>query len=295
MRVGTLSEIWQYPVKSLSGQRLEQAVLTTRGIPGDRCWALVDAASGEIGSAKRWPALLNLHATLSSQPASAEPMYDAAVPDAVIQLPDGTRVNSREPQAAAKLSDYLGRAVRIEPLAPPDDKDHYRLAQQRDEASFAAEMGLLPGEAAPDFSSTPAEILNALAEHATPPGTYFDAFPLHLLTTQSLDYLAQRGGVQAVVPRFRPNLLVQTDSHELRLTENDWLGRRLRIGDAVLAVNSRTVRCSMPAREQLPHGLAADRSLTRAMVEHCDRQLGVNLLIETAGSCRVGDLVTLLD
>ena len=47
MQVGVVSELWRYPVKSLGGESLAAARLTSQGVVGDRCWAFVDAGSGD--------------------------------------------------------------------------------------------------------------------------------------------------------------------------------------------------------------------------------------------------------
>jgi uncharacterized protein YcbX len=248
-----------------------------------------------IRSALRWPVLLNLSACLSVQPDGQAPVYEDAVPTATVTLPNGDSFETRDPNADQILSDFLGRPVRLAPLAPPTNTAHYKMAKARTEADIVSEMGLLEDEEFPDFSNTPEELMLQLAEHATPPGTYFDAFPLHLVTNQSLDYLSQQGGVNAVLPRFRANLLVQVNDDCGALPENDWVGKRLQIGSTILTVNSKTVRCSMPSRSQAPHGLDTEKGMARAMVDHVDRYLGINLLIEQAGQCSAGDDVILLD
>jgi hypothetical protein len=59
MRVGTIRELWRYPVKSLPGERLEGRVAVgSRGIEGDRNRAVVDEVTGKVLSAKTVPALL---------------------------------------------------------------------------------------------------------------------------------------------------------------------------------------------------------------------------------------------
>ncbi len=294
MIVGTLEQIWQYPVKSMGGTRLNQARITQAGIAGDRCWAVIDASKKAISSAKKWPDLLNLSAALESQPDTDAPLHDDAVPSALIQLPNGEQFSTRDVQATQKLSDFLGKPAHLAPLKPAADRAHYKIASERSEADFATEMGLLEGEALPDFSNTPAELLAQLAENATPPGTYFDAFPLHLITTNSLNYLSHHGRVNAVIQRFRANFLVKPSTEAVALTETAWIGQRLQIGEAIVIVNSNTVRCSMPSREQKPHQLKAEQGMARAMVDHVDRQLGVNMLVEKVGACRVGDQIRLL-
>ena len=295
MPAGHIEEIWQYPVKSMAGVRIERALITEAGIPGDRCWAVIDAEAGQIRSAKRWPELLQLAAGLVEQPCSDSSGYGAQVPEALVRLPDGSSFKTRDAEAATRLSAFLGRPARLAALAPPSERSHYQLAEAHNEADIRAGLGLLPGESLPDFSVSPAQLRQQLTTNATPPGTYFDAFPLHLISTTSLAYLADRGCVDAVVQRFRANFLMQPVDAGAQMIENGWVGRRLQIGSAIVSVNSRTTRCSMPARAQPSHRLAADPGLTRALVQHCERRLGINLLVEQAGRCAAGDEILLLD
>src|SRR4051794_9720583 len=58
-----LSELWRYPVKSMAGERLEEAWLGLDGIPGDRRIVVLDG-EGEIVSARTRPRLLQHRATL---------------------------------------------------------------------------------------------------------------------------------------------------------------------------------------------------------------------------------------
>jgi uncharacterized protein YcbX len=40
VKVGTVKEIWRYPVKVMAGQPLKQCHLGKKGLAGDRIWAL---------------------------------------------------------------------------------------------------------------------------------------------------------------------------------------------------------------------------------------------------------------
>src|SRR6478752_2100192 len=56
-KVGTINELWRYPVSSTAGEKLEQCELTATGVVGDRRFALVDAATGVVAYPerdKRW-------------------------------------------------------------------------------------------------------------------------------------------------------------------------------------------------------------------------------------------------
>lgn len=295
MIVAHLEQIWRYPVKSMGGETLPAARLLRQGIPGDRCWAVIDAGTREIRSAKQWPALLDHAALLLDGQELQEFAYGEEVPDAEIRLPDGRRLRARAAQVHEALGASLGHAARLAPLAPPDDAAHYRLARARTERSMAEELQLLPGEALPDYAGIAPAALAALAQNATPPGTYVDAFPLHLLSTGAAARLGARAGVDVAVERFRPNLLVRGVEACKDAVEDGWIGRRIAIGDAILRIDSRTVRCAMPARGQAWRGLAAEAAMTRALVQCCDRRLGVNVLVESEGRVRAGDAVRLLE
>ncbi|HYN26355.1 MAG TPA: MOSC N-terminal beta barrel domain-containing protein, partial [Pyrinomonadaceae bacterium] len=50
--VGSVAGLWRFPVKSMRGERIEQVELTGRGLVGDRAYALIDADTGKVVSAK---------------------------------------------------------------------------------------------------------------------------------------------------------------------------------------------------------------------------------------------------
>lgn len=58
LKVGTIKEIWRYPVKGMAGERLESGSLGNMGVAGDRIWALHDVMRKEIQSCKFRPQLL---------------------------------------------------------------------------------------------------------------------------------------------------------------------------------------------------------------------------------------------
>ncbi len=60
----TIAGLWRYPVKTLAGEPIESAVVTTRGIPGDR---VVHVRGPEgVRTSRRHYKLLGLHGTLAS-------------------------------------------------------------------------------------------------------------------------------------------------------------------------------------------------------------------------------------
>jgi uncharacterized protein YcbX len=70
MNVGTLASIWRYPVKSLRGESLENAVVGDSGIPGDRASALfVQSGHAREGKTYRGKEHDRLHLTFSAETA----------------------------------------------------------------------------------------------------------------------------------------------------------------------------------------------------------------------------------
>jgi uncharacterized protein len=284
MRIGTVREIWRYPVKSMGGERLEATPLAALGVPGDRGWALRDDAAGEIRGGKKLPLLMRCAARYRDAPS------DDRIPHADIELPDGTRTATDDPDVNARLSALCGRAVSLWPRRPADDREHYRRAMPEDgdlERELREIFGRLADEPLPDLMTFPPEVL----EFTSPLGTYFDAYPVHLLTTASLAALERHAPASRFdVRRFRPNLLLETPDLT-GLVDAEWSGRTLRFGGAVLRVETATARCSMTthAQAELPH----DPQVLRTIVREGAQNLGAYASVIEAGRVAVGDAAVL--
>src|SRR5262249_38676679 len=118
--LGSINQIWRYPIKSMGGERLDHSHIGLRGILGDRGWAVRDETAGEIRGAKKIPKLLRCTARYLAEPS------ETMIPPAEITLPDGVCLRSDDPEVAARLSHGLGRSVSLWPLQPATALDHYR-------------------------------------------------------------------------------------------------------------------------------------------------------------------------
>jgi uncharacterized protein YcbX len=308
MIVGRVKEVWRYPLKSMAGERLESSPVGARGLYGDRGWALRDEEAGEIRGAKISPALMLCAARYRTEPAA-----EGAPPHAEITLPDGAQTSTDDADINERLSELLGRRVTLWPLQPASDLAHYRrampavrvigfLSRSRNfrrlaltamrlsgrDRELREDFGREPGEPLPDLSALPAEIF----EFTSPPGTYFDAFPIHLLTTASLDALARRAPDTAWdACRFRPNLLIETAEGVEGLVESGWGGRHLRVGGLTLKCEMPTPRCSMTIQAQ--KGLPKDPRVLRTIVKEAGQSFGLYANVSAAGRVSVGDEVEL--
>jgi uncharacterized protein YcbX len=130
---------------------------------------------------------------------------------------------------------------------------------------------------------------------ALPPGTFFDAASLHVLASGTLAHLRTLTGEDAQLDarRFRPNILIETESGLVGFLEDDWLDGTLDIGEHARIVQLRpTLRCVMTTHRQAE--LGRDRRILRAAAQHHQAQVGVWASIGTPGTVRVGDPVVLV-
>jgi len=210
--VGAVAGLWRFPVKSMGGERLEQAELTEHGLVGDRAYALIDANTGKVVSAKSvklFPDLFNCRAAFVEPPRSG-----GELPPVQITLANGTSVTSDCSDVDRVLSAYFRRDVTLARAAPDDftiDQYHpdiedvdpagYRdtFVEQKLGSAFFAQAGLP--------SPLPAD-------------SFLDLFPVSVLTTSTLEQLSElRPQSRFDQRRFRMNVIVDTE--EGGFVEND--------------------------------------------------------------------------
>jgi uncharacterized protein len=290
--VGTVEGLWRFPVKSMLGEELDAAGVGEGGIVGDRAFALVDKSTGKVASAKHpkvWPQLLWCRASFVEPPRP-----DEELPPVRIDLADGTSVTSDAPDVDAVLSSFCGRDVELARAAPDDftidqyhpDQENLDPAGHRDEVT---ESKL--GAALFDEMGIPS---------AVPEGSFFDVFPISVLTTSTLEQLTELEPQSTFdTRRFRMNVIVATPARGF--AENSWLGHALDIGDDVrLGVAMPDPRCVMTTVAQ--EGLEKDPQVLKALARHNRLDVaggglypcaGVYAVVASPGTIRKGDRVRL--
>ncbi len=224
------------------------------------------------------------------------------------------QVRSGDPEVNSLLSQALGKDVTLWPLQPASNKAHYRrktaaartlgrlsrfkafrealpsiISLTNQEAGVREFFSREADEPIPNMAVLPAEVL----EFTSPPGTYFDAFPIHVLTTASLESMS-RFNPTAIwdVRRFRPNFLIETVKEFEGLIEAGWSGRILRVGSVDLKCEIPTVRCGMTSHGH--SGLPKDPSVLRSIVRDADQNLGIYANVRQGGEVSIGDSVELV-
>ncbi|ROR93015.1 MOSC domain-containing protein [Nocardioides aurantiacus] len=291
--VGRVAQLWRYPVKSMGGHRVPAATVGRRGVRTDRLWAVRDLETDVLATARRLPGLLACEARFDGEPpADVGPGRPWPV---VVTLPGGEELGSDDPRVHQRLSELLGRRVRLAPLPPLGDRRAHRAGVQTP-ASVRRDLGLDRDDRLPSRPAIPLATLLRLARYATPPGSHVDVFPVHLLSTTTLATLAAEApGSRFDVRRFRPNVVLElTDpdrAPDPGLPEHGWSGGTLRLGGARLDVVTPTVRCVVPTRPQA--GLDRDREVMRAVARRADRFAGAYAEVAAEGPVHEGDEVSL--
>jgi uncharacterized protein YcbX len=286
MTTARIAQIWRYPIKSMMGESIDQTSIGSFGVPGDRGWAVRDEVRGGIRGAKKIPALMRCAARYLEEP-GADPL---ALPAPEISLPAGDRFRADAADAAQRLGAMLETPVTLWPRQPASDLEHYRRGRG-DHDDLETELRSIfareADEPLPDLGLFPPEIM----EFESPPGTYFDAYPLLIMTEAALKTLRRLSPESNVdVRRFRPNLLLSVDDDGF--PELDWVGRRLRVGEVEIAIAAPCPRCVMITHpfDDLPK----DPKLLRAVVREAGQNAGVYGQVIASGTLKVGDRVEIV-
>jgi uncharacterized protein YcbX len=275
-----VESLFRYPVKSMLGEALGATVVGDRGFLGDRAYALVDQETGKVVSAKnprRWGVLLECRAAFVQ-----EPSLEAELPPVRITLPAGDRVDSDDPTVHGRLSLLVGREVRLE---------------TRPAVGAVMEIVSPVVEGIPEEQE---EIVTDSLVAMVAPGTFFDAAPLHIVTTATLARLSDLAPGTTISPgRFRPNVVVVVDT-EPGFVENAWVNRSLTFGDVEASVFLSAPRCVMTTLAQ--GDLPRDPKVLQT-IAHNNRFdipglgpsscVGVYAIVTSSGSTQLGDPVAI--
>jgi uncharacterized protein YcbX len=111
----------------------------------------------------------------------------------------------------------------------------------------------------------------------------FDILPLLVATDGAVAVFGRD------VRRLRPNIVIGGVEG---LSERDWPGAELHIGDAIVRLDSLRGRCHMTTVD--PDTLQVDPGVLRAIVQRFGNQLALNGDVVRAGTIRIGDPVRLV-
>ena len=266
-----------YPVKSLAGVPVDEAVVEARGLHGDRRWAVVDAEGTKV-TAREEHALLGLR---------AEPLDGGGVR---LVGPGADALELGPPRAAAPV-----------PVAF-SGQDHARPAGADADAWLTARVGR-PLRLVWQDDETHRPIRPDMGGADGDRNSLSDAAPLHVTSESSLarlnDWLLETAAERGEEPRdplghdrFRPNVVVSGSDP---FAEDAWT--TVRVGDVPFRATMVCDRCVMTAvdRGDLRTGKEPIRTLARHRKWDGATWFGIRLTPELpladGAVLRVGDLV----
>lgn len=210
MQIGDLR---LYPVKSCRGYSVPQAELKSRGFEYDRR-AMIVSHSGDFLTQRSHPKLAQITAKMEAGlcvyiDTHAVPVAFSDQRMAVRVWHDTVSARIAEAATNAALSDFLGEPVSLVIM---------------DEASERHTDS--------DFGTSSAV-------------SFADGFPYLITTTASLRALERSAGTSIPMDRFRPNIVIETDTP---WCEDDWA--RVKIGDVTLETVKPCTRCVVTTLDQ---------------------------------------------
>ena len=260
--VGRVASLWRYPVTSMRGEQLEAAFAGFPGVYGDRVYAIRSSASS-----KGFP-------YFTGRDQGQMLRYRAAFrhPDRMVAPPNLAEAEALGPGITPL---YANAADALVDVTTPTDEvlavdDPRLLDLLREGAREGHELSVIRSERA-----------------------LTDCRPFSLFSIQTARQLSEEFGVELGTPRFRANAYVDLKS-DAGFGENEWVGRRLRIGaKAEVVVTDRDPRCKMITLDP-DTGLANPEVMRRVAKDHAGTA-GVYGAVVVEGSIRAGDEIVLLD
>jgi uncharacterized protein YcbX len=259
--VGHVESLWRYPVKSMRGEKLQDAFIGFSGVYGDRLYAF-HASKARPG----FPYLTarELEEMLLYQPRFRHPEKAACPPnlaEAQAIAPGATPVYASPTDLVVDVETPAGDVLAIDSPAL-----HDRLSAG---CGTAGTLALLRSDRA-----------------------MTDCRPVSIISTQTVAALGEETGMAMDQRRFRANIYIDLGSAS-GFAENALLGRSLRIGSkAVVTLVERDPRCKMITLD--PDTAQASPEVLRTVARGHDGNAGLYAVVLVEGTIRPGDEITLM-
>lgn len=258
--VGSVDSLWRYPVKSMRGEELSEAVVGFAGVYGDRLFAFTSAAQPK---GFPWFTGREQQEMLRYRPRFRHPEKALAPPN----LAEAEDIGGVTPLVA----DPADLAVDVEtPSGELLAVDHPDLRRELERQSRGGQnLTLLRSERA-----------------------LTDCRPLSLFSLQTAQQLSDELGATLDTRRFRANIYMDLGP-VAGFTEDTFCDRRLRIGSKVIVhILERDPRCAMISID--PDTAERDPAILKQVSQAHDGRAGVYAAVLVEGTIRPGDEIQLL-
>ena len=260
--IGTVDTLWRYPVKSMRGEKLNEAFVGFSGMYGDRVFAFRSSASPKgfpFLTAREQRKLLLYRPRFRYPDKAARPINLA---EAESMAPGVTPVFADIPDLIVDIEAPTGETLAID--------DPALLRMLREGVSGAPDLTLVRSDRA-----------------------MTDCRPVSLLSVQSARQLGEEIGTTVDQRRFRANIYLDLAGAG-GFAENGFVGRSVRIGSkVVVSILERDPRCVMITLD--PDTGESKPEFLRQVAQAHNGMAGVYAAVLVEGIVRKGDAVELLD
>jgi hypothetical protein len=260
--IGTVESLWRYPIKSMSGEAVDELFMGFPGFYGDRCFAFKNSSAR-----KGFP---YLNAPVQQQMLRYRPQFRyaeraAKPPNLVEAMSIGPGVTP----ATAEPNDLIVDVVTPSGAVVSVD-DPALLEMLREGLHGENDLTLVRSDRA-----------------------LTDCRPVSLISVQTVRQVEAELGIPIDQRRFRSNVYLNLASDD-GFAEDEWVGRKLRIGSsAEIMVLERDPRCKMISLD--PDTGEHNPEISRKLAQAHAGCAGVYCAVLVEGILLKGDPIELLD
>ena len=254
--IGRVESLWRYPVKSMRGERLNEAVVLFSGVYGDRVCAFVNAKAmkGFPFHTGREQEPMVLYTPRFREPERAARPLNWAEAQAI--PPGATALSAGKEELGIEVETPDGRCFAV------------------DDPALLAEMRSRIGE--------PGDIALVRSDRSLT-----DCRPVSIFSLQTVAQLADETGSPVDKRQFRANLYIDFLNGG-GFAENDLVGKTVKIGEkVVVAVVDLDPRCKMITLH--PDTAERDRELLNHLISEHQGKAGLYAAVLSEGAVRPGD------
>ena len=260
--IGTVESLWRYPVKSMRGAEMPEVFMGFSGIYGDRCYAFKNSAAR-----KGFP---YLNANVQQQMLLYSPQF-------------------RYPERASKPPN-LTEAISIAPGVTPANGDAEDMVL--DIVTPSGEIVSVDDPALIKLLGEGISEKNQLTLVRSD-RALTDCRPVSLISLQTIRQIESELSMAIDKRRFRANIYFNFASDNGGFAEDNFVGRRLRIGSkATVMVLERDPRCKMISLD--PNTGKHNPKVLRRVAQAHGNLAGVYCAVLVEGVLKKGDLIELV-
>jgi uncharacterized protein YcbX len=263
-----LSEIWIYPVKSLSGIRLTEAQVEEKGLQYDRRWMIVDL-NGRFITQREHPEMAMLKVAVLEKGLALSNRLDEGQPILVPFEP-----------VSKKLVSVVVWDDEVEAVTVSDEADQWLSEQLNLQVKLVMMPESTQRKADPHYAKNEENV------------SFADGFPFLLISQASLDHLNERLELPIIMQRFRPNFVVTGTSPH---AEDDW--KSIQIGTLFFDLVKPCARCVLTTIDPKTAEKGKEPLKTLATYRRVGNKIlfGQNAVTKQSGLIKQGDKILVIE